>query len=165
MKTVYFICYGNLCRSPFAEKYAVVAAARLGLEGWTFDGAGIGASSGQPCPKPAIVAARDVEVDLSTHLAKHTTEIHPDAGDWIIAMDRLVFGSLANTLGAPLSEVKGPGGAHLELMMQSMAGHADASSLGLDVPDPMGQGVAVYRECYELLQVTVDRLLERISNQ
>lgn len=163
MKTVYFICYGNLCRSPFAEKYAVLKASELGLSGLRFDGAGIGATRGQTCPKPAITAAREVDVDLASHLAKHTEEIHPEPGDWVIAMDRFVFGSLASTLGAPLSEVTGPGGSSLELMMQSLTGDPEASRVGLDVPDPMGQGLATYRECYALLKRAVDRLLERIS--
>jgi len=163
MKTVYFICFGNICRSPFAEKYAVIAAAKLGLEGWDFNGAGIGATRGHPCPKPAIAAARELDVDLTTHLAKHTEEIHPGPTDRVIAMDRFVFGSLANTLGAPLSDVKGPGGSKLELMMQSLAGHPAAQGVGFDVPDPMGQSIASYRECYKLLQVAVDRFLERIT--
>jgi len=163
MKTVYFICYGNLCRSPFAEKYAVLRASDLGLVGLRFDGAGIGATRGQGCPKPAITAAREVGVDLTSHLAKHTEEIHPGPEDWVIAMDRFVFGSLASTLGSPLSEVEGPGGSHLELMMQSLAGDSETGTVGLDVPDPMGQGLAKYRESYALLTRAVDRLLGRIS--
>lgn len=165
MSTLYFICYGNLCRSPFAEKYAALAASKLGWTDWRFDGAGVGASRGRPCPKPAITAAREVGVDLSSHLAKHTEEIHPGPGDWIIAMDRFVFGSLASTLGAPLSEVKGPGDSHLELMMQSLAGDPESQQFGHDIPDPMGQSVASYRDCYALLIRAVDRLMERISEE
>lgn len=163
MTTVYFICYGNLCRSPFAEKYAALRASELGLDGLRFDGAGIGATRGHPCPKPAVSAAKEVNVDLATHLAKHTEEIRPEPGDWVIAMDRFVFGSLASTLGAPLSEVKGPGGSRLELMTQSLSTDPKASRVDLDVPDPMGQGISTYRECYDLLSRAVDRLLERIS--
>lgn len=163
MPKLFFICYGNLCRSPFAHKYAAGKAAELGLDSLVVDSAGIGAARGQGCPKPAIVAAGEVGVDLSAHLAKHTEEIQPGADDWVIAMDRFVFGSLANNLGAPLAEVQGPGGSRLELMMQSVAGDPDYHNL-LDVPDPMGSGVGVYRECYALLMRAVDRLLERIAD-
>jgi protein-tyrosine phosphatase len=164
MKTIYFVCYGNLCRSPFAEKYAAMRASELGLEAVRFDGAGIGATQGQPCPRPAITAAQEVDVDLTSHLAKHTEKIQPGPGDWVIAMDRFVFGSLARSLAIPLSEVKGPGDSRLELMMQSLAGDPGPSGVGLDVPDPMGQSVAAYRECYDLLMRAVDRLLERITH-
>ncbi len=162
MNTLYFICYGNLCRSPFADRYARIKAAEMGLEGWRMDGAGIGASRGQPCPKPALAAAKEVGVDLSVHLAKHTEEIQPGPQDWVIAMDRFVFGSLASSLGAPLSEVKGPGGSHLELMMHSLAGDPDTAGM-LDVPDPMGSGIGAYRSSYALLIRAVDRLLSRIA--
>jgi len=165
MPTLYFICYGNLCRSPFAEKYAALSASEPAHADWRFDGAGIGATRGHPCPKPAIAAAREVDVDLSSHLAKHTEEIHPGPEDWVIAMDRFVYGSLASTLGAPLSEVRGPGGSHLELMMHSLANDPATSSIGLDVPDPMGQGIASYRDCYALLIRAVDRLMRRISSE
>jgi protein-tyrosine phosphatase len=163
MSTIYFICFGNLCRSPFAQQYAIRQAEAQGLAELRFDGAGIGAVPGQTCPKPAIAAARELEVDLTGHLAKHTEEISPGPGDRVIAMDRFVFGSLASNLGVPLSEVKGPNGSRLELMMQSLAGDSETSHLGLDVPDPMGGGVPAYRDCYRLLARAVDRLLERIA--
>lgn len=163
MPNVFFICYGNLCRSPFAHVYAAGKAAELGLRSLGFDSAGIGASRGQSCPKPAIVASGEVGVDLTAHMAKHSEEIHPGPEDWVIAMDRFVFGSLASNLGAPLADVKGPGGSRLELMMQSLAGDPETGDM-LDVPDPMGSGVPVYRECYALLIRAVDRLLERIAD-
>jgi protein-tyrosine-phosphatase len=163
MSTVTFVCFGNLCRSPFAEKYAIEQAAAHGLAALRFDSAGIGAVAGQVCPKPAIVAARELAVDLTAHLAKHIEEISFDAGDRVIAMDRFVFGSLASNLGVPLSEVRGPNGSHLELMMHSLAGDPETSPLGLDIPDPMGGGVPAYRDCYRLLARAVDRLLARIA--
>jgi protein-tyrosine-phosphatase len=164
MTTVYFICYGNICRSPFAERYADLRGAELGL-GLVFDGAGIGATNGTGCPKPALVAARELGVDLSKHRAKHVSEISPAKGDLVIAMDRYVFGALADSLGTPLDQVRGPGGSRLELMMQSLADSGLEAGGGLDVPDPMGSGVSAYRDTYQLLTQAVDRLLARIAER
>jgi protein-tyrosine-phosphatase len=161
MTTVYFICYGNICRSPFAERYAELRGAELGLDDLVFDGGGVGATNGTRCPKPALAAAKELGVDLSKHRAKHVSEISPAKNDLVIAMDRYVFGALADSLGTPLDQVRGPGGSRLELMMQNLGG-LDAGT-ALDVPDPMGSGVAAYRDTYRLLIQAVDRLLERIS--
>ncbi|MFH2007313.1 MAG: low molecular weight phosphatase family protein [bacterium] len=162
MPTVYFICYGNICRSPFAERYADLRAAELGCGELVFDGAGIGATNGTRCPKPALVAARELDVDLSRHRAKHVSEISPARNDIVIAMDRYVFGALADSLGSPLDQVRGPGGSRLELMTQSLAASGPEGGVGLDVPDPMGSGVAAYRDTYRLLAQAVEGLLRRI---
>ena len=164
MKTVYFVCYGNLCRSPFAERYAALRAPEYGLDDIHYDGAGVGATPGTKCPKPGVTAAAELGVDLAPYRSKHTDDVSPGPDDWILAMDRYVFGALADTLGAPLSQVKGPGGARLELMMQSVAGDGEYRAVGLDVPDPMGSGVAAYRDVYRLLTGVVDRFLIRLRD-
>ena len=164
MKTVYFVCYGNLCRSPFAERYAALHAPEHGLDDIHYDGAGVGATPGTRCPKPGVAAAAELGVDLAPYRAKHIDDVGPNPGDLIVAMDRYVFGAMADTLGAPLSQVRGPGGARLELMMQSVAGIAAFSSYGLDVPDPMGSGIGAYRDVYALLSQVVDRFLIRLRD-
>ena len=138
MPTVHFICYGNICRSPFAEYYARKAAAERGLTHWEYTSTGVGASPGTGTPKPGLVAAKALGVDLSPHQACRATDRPAQAGDLVIAMDRYVFGQLAEHLGATLADVRGPNGSTLRLMMQELGETAPSD---LDVPDPMGQGL------------------------
>lgn len=46
MPQAVFICTGNICRSPFAERLAAHRAQQAGLADWTFASAGIGALVG-----------------------------------------------------------------------------------------------------------------------
>lgn len=41
-----FVCTGNICRSPFAERIAQLRAQQFGLSGWEFASAGVGALVG-----------------------------------------------------------------------------------------------------------------------
>ena len=159
MPTVHFVCYGNICRSPFAEHYARKIADARGLTGWSFTSTGVGASPGAGTPKPGLAAAKSLDVDLTRHAACHVEDRAPAAEDLVLAMDRYVFGQLAEHLGPTLSQVRGPNGSTLRLMMQEVP---DTQPADLDVPDPMGQGLAAYERSYDVLRVAVDNLVLRL---
>ena len=163
MSRLLFICYGNICRSPFAEVYARQRAKELGLAEIVADSAGIGATPGTPSPNNAIKAARELGVDLRTHRAKLLRDLNIESTDQVIAMDRYVFGNVAESLGPTLDTVKGPAGSHLTLMMQATDDAELRSDYGLDIPDPMGGPVSDYQKTYRLLMQTVDALLENLS--
>lgn len=159
MPTVHFVCYGNICRSPYAEHYARRQAQAHGLDGWRFSSSGVGATPGTGTPKPGLRAAAERGVSLEVHRARRVAEVPPEPGDLVIAMDRYVFGALADHLGASLADVRGPSGSTLSLLMQEIA---NADSRELDVPDPMGQGVSAYQQSYEIISEAVDQLIGRL---
>ena len=160
MPTLHFICYGNICRSPFAEFYARAQLEAAPLPGWTVTSSGIGAVPGSRTPKPGIRAAAALGISLEPHRARSTRHTRPDPDDLLVAMDRLVFGALAERLDVPLEHVVGPGGARLVLLMPLL--DPAASGGGLDVPDPMGQGLGAYDRSYRLLQTAVDALIDQL---
>lgn len=162
MLTVHFVCYGNICRSPFAEHYARRRAEALGLRGVRFSSSGVGATAGAGTPKPGLRAASQRGIPLDSHRARQISEAPPQRGDLVIAMDRYVFGVLADSLSARLADVHGPAGSTLSLLMQELP---DADPHALDVPDPMGQGVAAYERSYEIISEAVDALLPRLSRR
>lgn len=161
MPTLHFICYGNICRSPFAEHYARQRLAERPLLSWNVTSSGVGAVPGTPTPKPGLRVAASLGVPLEGHRARATTDTHPRRDDLLVAMDRQVFGTLAHNLSIPLSAVRGPGGAVLQLLMPALDPHATGSRL--DVPDPMGQGQDAYDRSYRLLCQAVDALLDRLD--
>jgi protein-tyrosine phosphatase len=164
MTTTYFICYGNICRSPFAEHYARARASSLGTKQLAFGSGGIGAVAGMSSTKPAQTAALELGVDLSKHQARPLDALPLEPGDLLIAMDRHVFGVLATSLTSPLKDVKGPKGTSLLLMMQPLLRAGAPPELGLDIPDPMGEGVGSYRKVYRLLIEAVDALLASLRS-
>lgn len=165
-RLIAFICYGNICRSPFAERWAARRLEAHGLADrvWV-DSAGIGAVSGQGSTKAALQAAQELGVDLAPHRAKRVEELTLPADALLVAMDRQVFGALLVGQAATLEAARGPSGSRLDLLMRSLAGTEAARLHGLDVPDPMGEGVNAYRRVYALLQEAVDALLERQARE
>lgn len=48
MSHLVFVCTGNVCRSPFAERLSTAMFADAGLTGWKFSSLGTGALEGHP---------------------------------------------------------------------------------------------------------------------
>ena len=163
MPTLHFICYGNICRSPFAEFYARRCLSARPLPGWDVTSSGVGAVPGTSTPRPGLRAAAALGVPLTTHRARATSDTQPRPNDLLVAMDRQVFGALAENLSSPLADVRGPGGARLQLLMPEL--NPNATGDRLDVADPMGQGLAAYERSYRLLVRAVDALLDRLHGE
>lgn len=162
MPKIVFVCYGNICRSPFAEHYARKRYQELGLSHTLFLSAGVGAVPGTHSPRNALPAAERFGVDLRAHRSVHVRDLQLDSSDTLIASDRHVFGQLVSQLGATLDEVRGPGGSSVRLMMQELS--VSGVRPVLDVPDPMGQDVRAYLKSYEIIASAVDRLIGRLSS-
>ena len=74
---VLFVCAGNICRSPFAERLARRLAAERGLD-VEFASAGEIALDGDRCPPDAVAVAKEYGVDLSSHRARRLTTDEAD---------------------------------------------------------------------------------------
>lgn len=68
---ILFVCTGNTCRSPMAEGLFRRLLREKGLEGRVIAGsAGLSAVEGQPASENALLACREVGVDISGHRAR-----------------------------------------------------------------------------------------------
>ncbi len=82
MRSVLFLCLGNLCRSPFA---AVAAAGRL--PGVTIASAGFLSHDGRGSPPHVVQTAQSLGFDLSTTRAQRVTAAQVAAADLVVCMD------------------------------------------------------------------------------
>ena len=122
---ILFVCTGNTCRSPFAE-----AVARR--EGHVdVESAGLSAYAGDQPPDDAIVVARELGYDLSSHRARPVTEEMLERAEVVVGMT-----------AAHVTAVGG--GARL-------LGEAD-------VDDPIGGGRDAYRRVYAQIETDVRKL-------
>jgi protein-tyrosine-phosphatase len=123
---ILFVCTGNTCRSPFAE-----AVARR--EGHVdAESAGLSAFAGDQPPEDAIVVARELGYDLSSHRARPLTEEMLERSDVVVGMTT----------------------AHVAAVGEA------ARLLGeADLDDPIGRGRNVYRQVYAQIEADVRRLL------
>lgn len=67
-----FVCTGNVCRSPFAERYAI-SAQRSFCVPWRF--AGVGALAGAPMDEPMAAELRARGGDLSGFAAQQLADV------------------------------------------------------------------------------------------
>ncbi|MBD3793543.1 MAG: low molecular weight phosphotyrosine protein phosphatase [Campylobacterales bacterium] len=87
MKSVIFICLGNICRSSLAEGVARAKAQQLNIK-IRIDSAGTSRyhNGEAPCPL-SIQLAKKHGIDISHQRSQHTSEFDLNSYDKVIALD------------------------------------------------------------------------------
>ena len=80
---VLFLCYGNICRSAFAERAAGTLWPAMAVES-----AGFHAKTGRTSPVQAVEVAKSLGIDLCNWSSREITAEQIDAAELIILMDR-----------------------------------------------------------------------------
>ena len=84
MKTILFICTGNVCRSPMAE--ALFRQAADGRGEFRVFSAGLGAVDGQPPTAHSVTAMRELGIDISGQRSRMLTPELVRQADYIFGM-------------------------------------------------------------------------------
>jgi protein-tyrosine-phosphatase len=145
---VLFLCYGNICRSPFAaEALRGRMLPRLHVES-----AGFYPVEQRPTPPRFVSLARDHGVDLGGHRSRLVRAADLDAASLIVVMDTDNLRALADAVkGSPavLSKV---------LLLGPLAPQGTA-----EIADPFLRSIGEARLCYEQLTAAVDALASRLA--
>jgi len=83
---ILFVCTGNICRSPTAERLAAVYATQRGIPDFTASSAGTHGVIGHPIYRDAAVVLENLGGDASDFAARQLTSKIASAADLIIAM-------------------------------------------------------------------------------
>lgn len=90
MTSVVFVCWGNICRSPIAERVAQGWAEREGLDGVRFTSAGVSDEEhGEPIDPRAQRVLAQAGYRTGGHQAHQITADEIRAADLVIAMEEL----------------------------------------------------------------------------
>ncbi|NOR57524.1 MAG: low molecular weight phosphotyrosine protein phosphatase [Sulfurimonas sp.] len=141
MRSVIFVCLGNICRSPIAEGYARKLLEENEID-IVVDSAGTGNwhVGEAPCEN-SITVARNNGVDISSQKSRQVTRRDLQEFDLVIALDDSNFSDL-KALGA-----------------NNMTKLGDYGYGGADVPDPyFYDGFEGFQEVYKMIEVCVNNL-------
>lgn len=156
VKSILFVCLGNICRSPLAEGVFRAVLAERGLDGeYTIDSAGTGGWHAGSAPDPrSIAVAAQHGIDIAAQQARKVVARDFERFDLILGMDRSNLDDLRSL--APEGSVE-----RVELFLGQATGGPR------DVPDPYYGGedgfLAVYRMIREASEALADRLDARAS--
>src|SRR5580698_10106143 len=84
MKTILFLCTGNVCRSPMAE--GLFRHAVRGRGEFRIVSAGIGAVDGQPPTPHSVQAMKEIGLDISAQRSRALTTEMVRSADLILGM-------------------------------------------------------------------------------
>lgn len=148
---ILFVCSGNTCRSPLAERLTRREVEDRGLDDVEVRSAGTFAGRGAPASSGAVLAARQHGLDLSGH---RSTPLGPDLVEWA----DLVL-AMTNAHLRVAVDIGGEGKTSLvtEFLPE---GHPER---GREVADPAGGDVGRYEEVLELLETAVAGVLDAIG--
>lgn len=144
---VLFVCTGNICRSPIAERLSEAYAARQEITDFTASSAGTRAVVGHGIHRDAEFALQKSGGDASNFTARQLTPKIAAAADLVLTMTRshrdIVLELAPRQLNRTFTLVEAAR-LILELNLENLTDLAAARPLlkeqdGLDVPDPIGQ--------------------------
>src|ERR1700727_1161652 len=134
MRTVLFVCTGNICRSPMAQGlFADLIRGRRDIE---VTSAGIGAGAGQAPSPHAVDVMREINLDIRQIRSKPLMAELVRKADFIFVM---TYGHLDSML------LLFPSAAEKTFLLREF--ETDLPVMERELPDPIGQPKDVYREC------------------
>lgn len=152
VKSILFVCLGNICRSPAADGVMRKKAEEAGLD-LRIDSAGIGAWHVGQLPDPRMrQCGRKRGYDLS-HRARQVSAADFGDFDIIMGMDAQNMADLRRL--APSDEAKGK----IRLMADFLMGHKGQKS----IPDPYYGDEADFDFALDLVEDAADGIIEQIK--
>lgn len=150
MKTILFVCTGNICRSPMAE--GLFRRAMQDRPGYQAFSAGVGAATGQPPSAFAVQALQERGVDISRTRSQPLTAELVRQADYIFGMTRSHVDSVLLLY---------PQAAEKTFLLREF--DETLAAFEKDIADPIGGSYAVYVNCRDQIEqgiASLTRFLE-----
>jgi glycine hydroxymethyltransferase len=146
MKTVLFVCTGNVCRSPMAE--GLFRRATNGRGEFRTLSAGLGAMNDQPPTSHSVQAMRELGADISAHRSRALTAELVQQADYIFGMTHSHVDTIVLLY---------PQAADKTFLLREFDETLD--EFEKDIGDPIGGSYEVYEHCRHQIEQGVATLL------
>ncbi len=147
---IMFICTGNICRSAMAHKLMQKKLKDNEVKGIDVYSCGIFAENGDASTYNAIEVTKEYDVDLKSHKATNIRDSKIDEMDLILCATMShkysviqMYPSLANKI-------------------YTLKEYVDENK-DLDIKDPWGYDIEIYRFCIAEIDRLLDKLIEKIK--
>ncbi len=150
MKTILFVCTGNVCRSPMAE--GIFRQAIRGRGNYRVLSAGLGALEGQPPSSYAVQAVKELGIDISDRRSRALTPEMVQQADYIFGMTHSHIDTVMLLY---------PQAAEKTFLLREFDETLDLFEK--DISDPIGGSYEVYLNCRDQIEQGIASLLRFIE--
>ena len=150
MKTILFVCTGNICRSPMAE--GLFRHATKGRGPYKIISAGVGAINGQAPSAHAVAALRELGIDIANQRSRMLAAHMVAEADYIFGMTRGHVDAI--TLLYPQAVEK-------TFVLREFDDTLDFFEK--DISDPIGGSFEVYLNCRDQIEQGIESMLKFIE--
>src|SRR5438105_3848124 len=150
MKTILFVCTGNVCRSPMAE--GIFRQAVKGRGNYRVLSAGLGAMEGQPPSAYAVQAVKELGIDIS---AQRSRMLAPD----LVQQADYIFGMTHSHIDTVM--LLYPHAAEKTFLLREFDETLDLFEK--DISDPIGGSYETYLNCRDQIEQGIVSLLRFIE--
>ncbi len=148
---VIFVCWGNICRSPMAERVAERVAADTGIEGIEFTSAATSTEElTNPMDRRAAAVLREHGYRHDHHRAHQITRSEIEGADLVIAMEDIHVNKMLAIA---------PGATNISLLTD----YDPEAEPGSGVPDPWYGSEAGFYDTLSAVEAAIPGVLERAS--
>ena len=147
MKTILFLCTGNVCRSPMAE--GLFRHAVKGRGEFRVVSAGIGAMNGEPPTHHSVQAMREIGIDISHQRSRSLTAELVRSADLILGMTHSHTDTVALLY---------PSAAEKTFLLREF--DETLEPYEKDISDPIGSPYEIYVECRDQIEQGIVTLLK-----
>ncbi len=147
--SILILCYGNICRSPFAEHYWNEQVERRGLDGPRATSAGFFWDQGRHAPERFEQIYHGFGLDLTAHRSRLVTRNQLEAADAILVMDQHNHRDLKSAFPDMIEKTHFLG----------QFGKGDE----IEIEDPYVSPLPRVREVFNRIAQSLDRLLDLIQ--
>ena len=152
MKTILFVCTGNVCRSPMAE--GIFRQAVKGRGDYLALSAGLGAMEGQAPSSYAIQAVKELGIDISRQRSRTLTSELVEQADYVLGMTHTHIDTILLLY---------PEAAEKTFLLREFDETLDWFEK--DITDPIGGSYEVYLNCRDQIEQGIASLLKFIEEK